>query len=106
MPGFMLHLGATVLCAHGGQAQPTAPNARVLVGGQPVVTLSAPHTIVGCPFVAGSVASPCVMAQWTSSATRVTASGLPVLVQSSQAVCVPNGTPVTISVVQTRVSAL
>ena len=26
MPGFLLHVGATVLCAHGGQAQPTAPN--------------------------------------------------------------------------------
>ena len=23
MPGFLLHVGATVLCAHGGQAQPT-----------------------------------------------------------------------------------
>ena len=23
MPGFVLHAGATVLCAHGGQAQPT-----------------------------------------------------------------------------------
>ena len=33
MPGPLLHLGATVLCAHGGQAQPTAPNPRVLVSG-------------------------------------------------------------------------
>ena len=37
MPGFVLHVGATVLCTHGGQAQPTAPNPRVRVGGQPVV---------------------------------------------------------------------
>ena len=37
MPGFLLHVGATVLCAHGGQAQPTAPNPRVLVSGQPTV---------------------------------------------------------------------
>ena len=29
MPGFLLHVGATVLCAHGGQAQPTVPNPRV-----------------------------------------------------------------------------
>ena len=106
MPGFILHLGATVLCAHGGQAQPTVPDSRVLVSGQPIVTLSAPHAIVGCPFVAGSVASPCVTAQWTVGATRVTATGVPVLVQSSQAVCAPNGAPVTITVTQTRVSAL
>ena len=38
MPGPILHLGATVTCSHGGQAQPTAPNPRVLVSGQPVVT--------------------------------------------------------------------
>ena len=25
MPGPLLHLGATVLCAHGGQATPSAP---------------------------------------------------------------------------------
>jgi len=45
MPGFLLHVGATVLCAHGGQAQATAPNPRVRLSGQPIVTLSAPHTL-------------------------------------------------------------
>ncbi len=43
MPGFLLHVGATVLCAHGGQAQPTVPFPRVTVGGQPVVTQTAPY---------------------------------------------------------------
>ena len=42
MPGPLLHLGATVLCSHGGQAMPTAPNPRVLVSGQPVATMAAP----------------------------------------------------------------
>jgi hypothetical protein len=106
VPAFVLHLGATVLCAHGGQAKPTAPNPRVTVSGQPIVTQAAPHSVVGCPFVAGGVASPCLTAQWTIGATRVTASGVPVLVQSSQAICAPNGTPVTIVTTQTRVSAL
>ena len=40
MPGFLLHVGATVLCAHGGQAQPTVPNPRVTVSGQPIVMLT------------------------------------------------------------------
>jgi hypothetical protein len=106
MPGFLLHVGATVLCAHGGQAQPTAPNPRVIVSGQPIVTQAAPYSVAGCPFVAGTVASPCVTAQWTVAATRVLASGMPVLLQTSQAVCAPNGTPVTIVMTQTRVSAL
>ena len=31
MPGFILHLGATVTCSHGGQATPADPFTRVLV---------------------------------------------------------------------------
>ena len=50
MAGFLLHAGATVLCAHAGQAQPTAPNPRVKVSGQPVVTQAAPYAVAGCPF--------------------------------------------------------
>jgi hypothetical protein len=51
MPGFLLHQGATILCIHGGQAQATAPNPRVRVNGQAVVTQPAPHAVAGCPFV-------------------------------------------------------
>ncbi|MCA8978322.1 MAG: DUF4280 domain-containing protein [Planctomycetes bacterium] len=104
MPGFILHANATVLCQHGGQAQATAPNPRVLVDGQPVVTLSAPHAIAGCPFATASP-QPCVTAQWVQGATRVLVGGVPVLLQDSQAVCVPNGTGVTIVSTQVRVQA-
>ncbi|HDY83217.1 MAG TPA: hypothetical protein ENH48_09740 [Halieaceae bacterium] len=103
MPGFLLHVGATVMCAHGGQAQPTAPNPRVMVGGQPIVTQTTMYTIAGCPFAIPSGPMPCVTAQWVSAATRVRAGGQPVLLQDSQAVCVPNGTPLTIVVTQIRV---
>lgn len=104
MPGFLLHLGSTVMCAHGGQAQPTVPNPRVKVGGQPIVTQTTMYTIAGCPFTTPSGAPmPCVTAQWVSGATRVRAGGQPVLLQDSQAVCTPNGTPLTIVVTQTRV---
>ena len=34
MPGYLLHMGATVLCAHGGQAQPVMTNPRVMVSKQ------------------------------------------------------------------------
>lgn len=103
MPGFLLHLGATVLCAHGGQAMPSSPNPRVRVSGQPVTTLPAPYTVAGCPFVAGTTPMPCVTAQWVVAATRVRVGGMPVLLQDSQAVCAPNGTPVNILVTQVRV---
>lgn len=103
MPGFVLHLGATVMCAHAGQAQPTAPNPRVRVSGQPIVTQTTTYTIAGCPFNISGAPSPCVTAQWVTAATRVRAGGVPVLLQDSQAVCTPNGTPLNIVVTQVRV---
>jgi hypothetical protein len=102
----VLHSGATVLCAHGGQASPTVPSPRVKVGGQPATTLSGPYTVAGCPFVAGTTPMPCVTATWTVGATRVRSGGSPLLLQDSQAVCAPNGTPVTIAVTQVRVKAV
>ncbi|MCB9158262.1 MAG: hypothetical protein H6644_00100 [Caldilineaceae bacterium] len=104
MPGFLLHVGATVTCVHGGQAQPTAPNPRVLVNGQPTVTMAAPYVVAGCPFNIAGGPSPCVTAQWVSAATRVTSNGQPLLLLDSQATCIPNGTPVLILVTQTRVT--
>jgi hypothetical protein len=103
MPGFLLHSGATVLCAHAGQAQPTSPNPRVKVSGQPVVTQAAPYTVAGCPFNVSGAPVPCVTAQWVTAAIRVRAGGLPVLLQDSQAICAPNGTPLSIVMTQVRV---
>ncbi|HEY6141026.1 MAG TPA: hypothetical protein VI670_24990 [Thermoanaerobaculia bacterium] len=104
MPGFLLHMGATVLCAHAGQAQPTAPFPRVKAGGQPVVTLPTVYTVAGCampPPPAGN--GPCVTAQFLMGATRVMAGSQPVLLQDSQAICTPTGTPLNIVVTQVRV---
>ena len=105
MPGALVHVGATVLCAHGGQAQPTSPNPRVLVSQQPTVTIAAPYAVAACPFTVPSGPMPCVTALWVVGATRVTSNGAPLVLVDSQAVCVPNGTPVTITSTQTRVTA-
>jgi hypothetical protein len=107
MPGFLLHLGATVQCAHAGQAQPTVTNPRVTVSGQPIVTLPTPYVVAGCTFPPPPAASgPCVTAQWVSSATRVTSNGQPVLLLDSQAICAPTGTPLLIIATQTRVTGM
>jgi hypothetical protein len=103
MPGFLLHQGATVLCTHGGQAQATAPNPRVKVAGQPIVMQPQPWTVAGCPFNVSGSPVPCVTAQWITAAVRVRSMGQPVLLQDSQAVCAPNGTPVSIVTTQLRV---
>lgn len=102
MPGFLVHAGATVTCMHAGQAQPTSPNPRVTVGGQPIVTQAAPYTIAGCSLVPPPL-PPCVTAQWIQAAMRVKAGGVPVVLADSQAVATPTGTGLIVSVTQVRV---
>jgi len=104
--GFLLHVGATVICSHGGQASPTAPNPRVKVSSQPIVTQSAPYTVAGCPFATPGGPLPCVTAQWVTGAVRVKADGMPVLLQESQAITAPNGVPLNVLVTQPRVKGL
>ena len=102
--GYLLHENATVTCLHQGQAKPTVTDQRVKVGGQKIVAQPPPYTISGCslpPPPNGN--GPCVTATWTSAATRVKASGLPVLLSDSQATCAPTGTGLNILVTQARV---
>ncbi|WP_321930951.1 hypothetical protein [Paraburkholderia guartelaensis] len=105
MPGFLLHVGATVMCSHGGQAQPTVPNPRVTVSGMPSVTLSTPYVIAGCALPPPTAANgPCVTGQFVTAALRVTSNGQPLLLLDSAAVCAPTGTPLIVTVTQTRVT--
>lgn len=104
MPVPVLHLGATVLCMHAGNAQAVSPFPRVLVSGQPVSTLATPYVVAGCALASTS-APPCVSAQWVVGATRVLAGGAPLATFSAQAVCAPTGTGLLPVVAQTRVLA-
>ncbi|MEW7847666.1 hypothetical protein AB2N08_03100 [Massilia aurea] len=107
MPGFLVQAGAQVQCAHGGQATPTAPNPRVLLGPAPSVLMATPYVVAGCPFPPPPAANgPCVSGQWLSGTTRVLSNGQPLLVQSSTGVCAPTGTPLLVVVPQARVTAI
>lgn len=105
MPAPILHMGATVTCAHGGQAVPTMPSPRVMVSGQPITTIAAPYTVAGCAFVPTAGNGPCVTGQWTVGAVRVTSLGQPVVIMSGVAVCAPTGTPLMPVVAQMRALA-
>ena len=108
MPGYLLHQGATVLCAHvPGQAQPTEPNPnpRVKVSNQPIVTLTTPYGIVGCGLT-GTVNPPCATAQWRTAATRIKAGQIPVLLEDSQSICAPTLTALSIKQTQRRVKGI
>jgi hypothetical protein len=98
-------MGAVVLCAHGGQAVPTAPVPRVLVSAMPVATIAAPYAVAGCPFVPPAP-GPCVTGQWVLGATRVMAMGQPVAIQTGVSICAPTGTPLMPVTVQPRVIAM
>jgi hypothetical protein len=106
MPGSLLHVGATVLCSHGGPAQFVSSNARVLVGGTPVATMADQTLVSGCAFSPGAP-HPCVRVQWIVPAARVVVNGAPALLQTSTGLCLaadqaPQGAPVPV-VVQPRV---
>jgi hypothetical protein len=107
MPGFLLHVGATAICPHGGQISVVSTNTRVLVGGQPVVTLNDTFLVAGCVFAVGSKPQPCVKAQWLVPAGRVLINGQPAILQSSTGICqsaeqIPQGPP-TVVATQVRV---
>ena len=104
MPAPVLHLGATVLCTHAGQANPVAPFPRVLLSGQPAATISGPYAVAGCALT-GTPNPPCVIGQWTAGAVRVTAGGVPLATMAGMSTCVPTGTPMMPVAAQTRVLA-
>ncbi len=105
MPGPILHIGAVVTCAHGGQAMPTEPSPRVTVTAMPIATIAAPYMVAGCAFAPPAGNGPCVTAQWVVGAVRVTSMGQPVVVMSGVSLCVPTGTPLIPVNAQTRVIA-
>ncbi|MEZ8140836.1 hypothetical protein A1OK_17020 [Enterovibrio norvegicus FF-454] len=106
MPGPLLHVGATVMCSHGGQATPTVPNPRVVVSGAATVLLTSPYVVAGCampPPTAGN--GPCITGQFLSGSVRVVSMGQPFVLLTGQSVCAPTGTPLLPTVAQVRVIA-
>jgi hypothetical protein len=106
MPGYLLHEGALVQCAHQpGRAEPIQTDTRVKVSKNYIVTQPNPYRISACsmpPPLGGN--GPCVTAIWTpaTAALRVRASRVPVLLHTSQAVCIPTGTPLSIDSTSTQ----
>jgi hypothetical protein len=107
MPGFLLHEGALVMCAHGGQAQPTVSIPSVTLSGLPIVTLSSPYVVAGCALPPPPAANgPDATAMFVSSSLNVTIFGQPALLNDSLSICVWSGTPLIVSETQTFVSGL
>jgi len=96
MPGFLTTVASPVLCAHAGQAKPPVGALRVRAMGQPLAIRTIPFLVAGCVNPVPPVnVGPCVSANWILSSLRIKSMGIPVLLQDSQAICVPTGTPLT-----------
>lgn len=106
MPGFLVTVGATVTCVHGGTAQPLGFNPRVKVNGQPIITQVNGYAIASCPLASVPPTPFCATAQWVVPAQRVRAGGLSVVLQDSQAVCANTGTGLNTIVTQIRVKGM
>src|SRR5688500_17950833 len=115
MPGFILHMNASILCTHGVPAVIPPQPPRLTIMGQPAALATAVIPVVGCPFtVPGPKPQPCVQVKWLNLSARVKVMGVPVLLQTSpgpgQGLClsaeqIPNGPP-NVTFVQSRVFAL
>ena len=107
MASFVLHLGATVSCAHGGVAMPLAPNPRVLVGGQPVVTMTGGYAVDHCPLPPPPAGNgPCVTGRFITASTRVRVAGSPLVLEDGASICAPSGAPLLVTTMQMRVTAV
>lgn len=113
MPGPVLHTGATATCPHGGQLTIVVASPRVMVSGMPAAVLTDQGLVAGCPFQVpvgtATKPQPCLTTRWIVASIRVTAGGVPVLINPSTALCVsaeqiPGGPPI-ITTSQTRVIA-
>jgi hypothetical protein len=111
MPGFLVHVGASGICPHGGQTAFITFNARVLVSGQPALTVTDIFTIAGCHFqLPGPKPQPCVTGRWIVPATRILINGQPAILQASTGLCqsaeqIPQGPP-TVIATQVRVGGM
>ncbi|MBZ4400706.1 hypothetical protein VZQ01_05725 [Myxococcus faecalis] len=82
MGAFVVHVGATVMCPHGGQVQTMPGNPRVKVGGQFVATMADQYLVTGCTFPPQS-GGPCVQVKWMVPSVRVRVGGQFVILQNS-----------------------
>ena len=100
--------GTIITCPHSIPATITASGSKLLIAGTPAALMGDPATVSGCPFTIGTKPQPCVTAELTKAASKVTSGGTPVLLVNPSDLCksgqIPNG-PVVWSSPQTKVLA-
>lgn len=103
MSGHPLTDAAILQCMHAGTISPAKKDTRVQIQGAAVYTAPNNGTVAGCTLPKNGPFDQTVV--WTTGTTRVTASGLPLLLDSVVTPCVASGAPLKAQNVQTRVTA-
>jgi hypothetical protein len=85
--GGLLTDSSQLMCPHGGTVQIVTSDSKVQASSGYVVRSSDTFTIVGCPFVLGTVAHPCTTVQWVVTALRSKAVGDSTLTEESVGLC-------------------
>ncbi len=101
--------GTVITCPHAIPATITASGSKLLIAGTPAALMGDKGTVSGCPFTTPEPKpQPCVIAELTKAASKVTSGGTPVLLVNPSDLCksgqIPNG-PVVWSSPQTKVLA-
>ena len=87
MASHFLTTTSVLLCPHGGTVTGSTTNTRVRAESNPVLRSTDTFTIAGCPYVIGTVPSPCLRAEWDVHCERHTAQGDPSLSLESVGYC-------------------
>ena len=105
MPGPILHMGATVLCSHGGQAMPTAPSPRC--SSRACRSRRSPRRTPSraAPFVPPARQRPVRHRAMDGRRDAVLSHGQPLAIMTGVSICAPTGTPLLPVAAQTRVLA-
>jgi len=83
----VITMASQVQCTHGGTAVLVTTNALLTAAGSPVMLASDITLVAGCPFVAGTVPSPCLTIQWSGEAIHLKVNGVGVLTETSIGKC-------------------
>jgi hypothetical protein len=76
-----------VQCMHGGVATLVTSNSILKADGAPVLVATDMPMVVGCPFVVGTVPSPCLSIQWAGAAVSLSVNGAGVVHVNSIGSC-------------------
>lgn len=108
MGDFLIQIGATGMCPHGGPLQIVPSQVKVLLSGQPAATASDQFLITGCAFTTPvPKPQPCVTAKFLP-AVKVLLSGTPAVLKGGGLICqsaeqIPQGPP-SVTVTQLKVT--